>query len=352
MAYVTEKPVHGRGALFNPKNRFLNDSFKQDEEAYRDLEEPSPNTQCFPNTTRAVFSKNDSPDVGFDVSFNPYRGCEHGCIYCYARPTHEYLGLSAGMDFETKIFVKYDAPALIRKELSSKRWKPQVVAISGVTDAFQPLERRLEVTRQSLAVFAEFRNPVGIITKNFLVTRDIDILKKLADVEAILVYVSVTTLDPKLGNLMEPRASYPQQRLEAIRLLSKAGIPVGVNVAPVIPGLTDHEMPAILKAAKQAGAGFAGYVPVRLPYAVAPLFEKWVTEYFPDRKEKILNRIRSMRDGKLNDSNFGTRMGGKGPFADQINELFHAFTRKLGYGHSPKLQIKYFRRDPQPDLFD
>jgi DNA repair photolyase len=308
-------------------------------------EDPSRHTIFLKDETRSIINYNDSPDVGFNASINPYRGCEHGCIYCFARPNHEYLGFSAGLDFESKILVKEDAPELLRRELLSPRWDPQVIAISGVTDGYQPIERRVRLTRRCLEVLAEFRNPVVIITKNELVTRDIDILAKLAKHEAILVFVSVTSLDPELARELEPRASQPARRLAAIEALSAAGIPVASLVAPVIPGLTDHEMPAILSAVKKAGAVAAGYVPLRLPYGVAPLFEEWLTLHRPLQKEKILGRVREIRGGKLNDPNFGSRMQGSGAYAENIAELFEISCRKAGLNSKrPQLSAKNFQR--------
>ena len=249
----TRPVIRGRGAADNPPNRFEALAHAPDPEAI-DPDGPGPDTEFLKDPSRSLITYNDSPDVGFTASINPYRGCEHGCIYCYARPTHEYLGFSAGLDFETKILVKEDAPELLRRELSSPRWTPQVLAISGVTDPYQPVERRLELTRRCLEVLAEFRNPVAIITKNHLVTRDVDLLGELARHEAVAVYLSVTTLDPRLARTMEPRTSQPARRLAAIEALSRAGVPSGVLVAPVIPGLTDHEMPKIVAAAARAGA--------------------------------------------------------------------------------------------------
>ena len=265
----------GRGAVLNPPNRFDSQHYERDEEVNPD-ELPSPTTQFLPDDTREIIATNDSPDVGFTSSVNPYRGCEHGCVYCFARPTHEYLGLSSGLDFETRIFVKERAPELLREELSRKRWVPQVVAISGVTDPYQPVERRTELTRRCIEVMAEFRNPVVIITKNHLVTRDADLLGRLASHGSAAVFLSITTLDPDLARIMEPRASTPQRRLDAIAELTAAGVPCGVMVAPVIPAITDHEMPAIIAAAASAGARTAGYTIVRLPYAIAPMFEAWL----------------------------------------------------------------------------
>jgi DNA repair photolyase len=321
--------IHGRGAAGNPPNRFEPIALEPDPE-FVDEDPAAPKTVYLKDSTRQILCHNDSPDVGFEWSINPYRGCEHGCIYCYARPTHEYFGLGAGLDFETQIFVKLDAPALLRKELMREKWQPQTISISGVTDCYQPVERRLKITRACLEVLAEFRNPAGIITKSHLVTRDIDLLSKLASHQGAIVFMSITTLDANLCARMEPRASSPRRRLDAIRELTAAGIPVGVMVAPLIPGLTDHEMPAILEASADAGAITGGYVPVRLPGAVAPLFEDWLERHFPDRKQKVLNRIRSIREGKLNDSDFHTRMRGHGEFASQFKAMFDIAKRKAG----------------------
>ena len=257
----------------------------------------------------------------------------------------EYLGFSAGLDFETKILIKEDAPELLRRELLSKRWEPQVIAISGVTDPYQPIERRLKLTRRCLEVLVEFRNPVVIITKNELVTRDIDLLAALAKIDGVLVFVSVTSLDGDLTGELEPRASHPLRRLAAIEALSAAGVPAGALVAPVIPGLTDHEMPSIIKAVAKAGAVGAGFVPLRLPHGVAPLFEEWLTLHRPLQKEKILNRILSIRGGRMNDPNFGSRMRGQGAYAEQLAELFEVSCRKAGLNSSrPRLSVDSFRR--------
>lgn len=345
------REIHGRGAASNPPNRFERAHY-----AVSDDEEPdevSPDTVLLKDATRSIIAYNDSPDVGFDASINPYRGCEHGCIYCFARPNHEYLGLSAGLDFETKILVKESAPELLRHELMKPSWKPQPLAISGVTDAFQPVERRLRLTRRCLEVLTEFLNPVVIITKNELVTRDIDLLSELARHKAALVFVSVTSLRPELARALEPRASQPARRLAAIEALAAAGIPVGVLVAPVIPGLTDHEMPGILAACRKAGASTAGYVPLRLPYGLAPLFEEWLTVHAPLQKEKILHRVREVRGGKLNDPNFGSRLRGEGEYAVQLRQLFDMGCRRAGLNASrPKLSTESFRRPgAQMNLF-
>jgi len=354
--------VHGRGATANPSGRFEKLSLELDDvrsseavlsaEASAKAEDPG-STEFFRDTSKSILTTNDSPDVGMEVSVNPYRGCEHGCIYCYARPYHEYLGLSAGVDFESRIFVKESAPQLLRAELMKKSWTPKVVAFSGVTDCYQPIERKLKLTRGCLEVMAEFRNPVAIITKSHLVTRDIDVLRVLAEHHAVQVMLSVTTLDDDLANVMEPRAARPQRRLDAVRELSAAGIPVGVMVAPIIPGLTDHEVPAILKAAAAAGANTAGRTVVRLPYGVKNLFDQWLAAHRPDRREKVLNHLRDVRGGKLNESTFGTRMTGEGPIAESIHQMFTVHKRRLGLNRAEELSTAAFRRPPgaQMELF-
>jgi DNA repair photolyase len=337
----------------NPRNRFVPLDVVVDDTVDHDPSNPRPATVFLRDTTRAIIAHNDSPDVGFDASVNPYRGCEHGCIYCFARPTHEYLDFSLGLDFETKILVKEDAPELLRKELSAKSWQPQTLGFSGVTDPYQPVERKLQLTRRCLEVLAEFRNPVAMITKNHLITRDADLLADLARHGAAMACISVTTLDAELARVMEPRASAPRARLEAIRALADAGVPVGVLVAPVIPGLTDHEMLPIIAAARQYGASFAGYVPLRLPFGLKDLFDQWLARHFPDRREKVLNRVRSLRGGKLNDGNFHTRMQGEGPFAEQIAAMFKLACRKAGMTDERlKLSTAAFRRYGSQSLFD
>src|SRR5947209_8261887 len=294
---IHPRAYHARGASINPANRF--ETLHIEEEPVDRIDEESRpiKTLFFRDSSQSIIARNNSPDVGFETSVNPYRGCEHGCIYCYARPTHEYLGFSAGTDFESRIMVKVDAPQLLERELSSRKWNPQVIAISGVTDPYQPVERRLEITRGCLQVLAKFRNPVGIITKNRLVTRDIDVLSELASHNAACVNISITSLDRKLQRILEPRTSPPQARLDAVAQLRAAGIPVGVMVAPIIPGINDHEVPAILAACGKAGAQSAAHVILRLPWSVAPIFERWLEEHFPDRKEKVLGRVRHMRGG-------------------------------------------------------
>jgi DNA repair photolyase len=340
----------GRGALSNPNGRFESTTLERDID-WNPEENSSPKTQFIKDATQTIIAYNNSPDIGFNASINSYRGCEHGCVYCFARPTHEYLGMSAGIDFESRIMVKENAPELLRKELSAKKWKPQFLAMSGVTDCYQPIERKLQITRRVLQVLAEFRNPVGIITKNFLVTRDIDVMQELAKYNCIAVNVSVTTLDATLTPKLEPRASLPKARLDAVRMLSEAGIPVGILVAPCIPGITDHEMPQILKAAAEHGAKWAGYVMLRLPYGVKDLFEQWVREHFPDRAEKVLNRIRSMREGKLYDATWGDRMHGHGIFADQMEQMFRVACKHAGIDPAfrPNLTTEHFRVPKAPE---
>jgi DNA repair photolyase len=338
----------GRGTGSDPENRFTRLSVEPDYDA-GELPPEQVATRFYVDGSRTALARNDSPDVGFAVSLNPYRGCEHGCVYCYARPTHEYLGFSAGLDFETRIMVKEDAPELLRRELASPAWEPQTIAISGVTDAYQPIERRLAITRRCLAVLAEFGNPVAVITKNALVRRDADLLGELARQGAAAVSLSITSLDPELQRRMEPRTSPPAKRLEAIAALVAAGIPVSVMVAPVVPGLTDHEIPAILAAAAKAGARSAGFVPLRLPGAVAGLFEGWLAEHYPDRRQKVLARIRELRGGRLNDPRFGSRMRGEGIFAEQIAALFHTAAHRHGLdGGFPPLSTAAFRRPTLP----
>lgn len=339
-----KKATRGRGANINPANRF--EALHYELEDWCEPEESKTvRTQFLRDDSQSIISYNNSPDVGFDASINPYRGCEHGCAYCYARPTHEYLGFSAGIDFESRILVKPNAAELLFTELGKRSWKPQHLALSGVTDAYQPIERKLQITRSCLQVLAEFRNPVGIITKNHLVTRDADHLGELARVNAAAVTLSITTLDPKLARILEPRASSPSQRLEAVAVLHQAGIPVGVNVAPIIPGINDHEIPTITAAAAKAGAQFASYTIIRLPLTVAPVFVAWLENHFPERQEKVLGRIRSMRNGKLNNADFGSRMRGEGPFAQQIDHMFQVSCRRADLNRTrTDLSTAAFRR--------
>lgn len=347
-------PVHrnGRGAALNPANRFERFHREEDPAALDEQELRSIPTTFLRDSTRTALSANASPDVPFSYSLNPYRGCEHGCSYCYARPSHEYLGFSAGLDFETKIMVKEDAPALLAQQFEHPRWQPQVVALSGNTDPYQPTERRRRLTRACLEVFARYRNPVSIITKNHLVTRDLDILSEMAKLNLVTVTLSVTSLDNEVIASMEPRTSRPALRLSAIRKLTDAGVPTGVLMAPVIPGLTDEEMPAVLEAAHRHGARRAGYIVLRLPGAVEPIFREWVQREFPFRAPRILARIQSLRDGRMNDPRFGSRMRGTGQWADLLGRMFAVTTAKLGMNlddQSP-LATDHFRRS-QAELF-
>ena len=319
----------GRGTGLNPANRFEELAYEWEESA-DPAEKPAPRTRFFKDNAKSILVKNDSPDIPFTWSLNPYRGCEHGCVYCYARPYHEYLGLSSGLDFESMIFVKSDAPELLAAELSKPSWEPDWIALGGVTDCYQPVERKLEVTRRCLQVLADARHPCGLVTKNKLVARDLDVFQELAKHGCGRVYVSLTTLDPELARRMEPRASTPADRLAAMKTLAEGGVPVGVMTAPLILGLNDHEMPKLLEAARDAGADSAGYVPLRLPHQLGPLLEDWLTRHYPDRKEKVLNQIRTTRGGRLNDPRFGSRMRGEGVFAEHLAKLFALTCRKLG----------------------
>jgi DNA repair photolyase len=327
--------MKGRGTQENPRIRFETLSREPfDDEWSGTEEEHSVPTQYFRDTSKSVLTKNESPDLGFTFGLNPYRGCEHGCIYCYARPTHEFLGFSSGLDFETKIMVKEDAAPLLEAEFRKKSWHPDVVMVSGNVDCYQPVERKLKITRQCLEVFLRYRNPVAMITKNALVLRDIDILSQLASLNLVSVCLSVTTLDRDLARRMEPRTSTPEQRLSAIEQLASAGVPVSVNAAPVIPGLNDEELHSILREASGRGATRAGYTLLRLPYSVKELFVEWLKREFPAKAERVLNRIMDVRDGKLNDSGFITRMKGQGEIAGSIEQLFRASCKKYGLNAS------------------
>ena len=334
----------GRGTGLNPANRFEPLHHVPDPDCPPE-EAADPRTQYFFDGSESLLARNDSPDIPFRYGLNAYRGCEHGCAYCYARPYHEYLGWGSGIDFETKILVKLRAPELLRRELSSRSWEPQPIGMSGVTDCYQPAERQFRLTRQCLEVFAEFRNPVGIVTKNHLVARDADVLAELARYGCAAVFLTITTLDADLASRLEPRASRPPARLRAIRALADAGVPVGVMVAPVIPGLTEHELPQILQAAREAGARNAGYVVLRLPHAVKQIFEDWLAREEPLKKERVLSRVRELRGGKLNVSDWATRMKGEGIYADQVHDLFKVAARRAGLNETrTELSTGHFRR--------
>ncbi len=344
----------GRGASFNPPNRFESTYVEplDIDLTYEDTA-PSVRTMFYRDASRTILAKNDSPDLPFTYSINPYRGCEHGCIYCYARPSHEYLGFSAGLDFESKIMVKLDAAALLEEELRKKSWQPQMVAFSGNTDCYQPVERKLQLTRQCLEVFLRYRNPVGLITKNALVLRDLDIFQEMARFNLIHIMISITSLDEELIRTMEPRTSTAEKRLSTIETLARNGIPVGVNVAPVIPGLTDEELPAILKAAAEHGAQSAGYILLRLPGAVKSLFVNWLEREVPLRAGKVLHRIRETRQGELSDARFGSRLKGEDEIAETISKLFDLNAQKYHLNKRwSSLATEHFRKDEgQLDLF-
>lgn len=349
-------PIHlshrGRGTVESPPNRFERLSIESDDGAWEEIAKVDPDfeprrlrTEFLRDDTKSLITANDSPDIGFTHSLNPYRGCEHGCAYCYARPYHEYLGYNAGIDFETRLLVKERAPELLEAELAKKSWVPTSLACSGVTDCYQPIERKLEITRRCLAVLADFRQPVGLITKNALVTRDLDHLRDLAQHGAVNVVLSLTTLDAHLASVLEPRASRPSARLEALKTLSDAGIPVGVSVAPIIPGLNDHEIPALMEAAAAHGATFASGTVLRLPHSVKDVFSAWLDRFEPGKKALILGRVTELRGGKLNDANFGSRMRGSGPLADQIARLLEVAKRRAGLDRPRDvLSTQAFRR--------
>jgi DNA repair photolyase len=345
--------IKGRGAAIQPANPYLAVQLENDLEQIAEddgylAQLGRPPTQYMPDESQSIVAENDSPDVGFRYSVNPYRGCSHGCSYCYARPGHEYLGLSAGLDFETKVLVKFRAAELLREFLAKPAWRPETIVFSGVTDCYQPAEKQFCITRSCVAVAAECRQPIGIITKNALVVRDLDLLTQLAEHRAVRVSLSITSLDAKLARVMEPRTSSPEARLRAIRELSAAGIVTNVMVAPIIPGLTDSEVPAILAAAHEAGAQTAGYVMLKLPTTVRPVFLDWLERNYPDKSARIQTLIRSTRGGKLNDANFGSRQVGQGNVAELIADTFRIWCAKLGYAEDhPPLNAEAFR-PPMP----
>ena len=312
---------------------------------------PPLRTQVGIDSSRSIIARNQSPDLNFDRSINPYRGCEHGCVYCFARPTHAWLGLSPGLDFESRLFAKPEAAALLEKELSHPRYVCRVMAMGTNTDPYQPVERQMKLTRAILEVLARCRHPLGIVTKSALVARDVDILSEMSGQGLAKVYVSVTTLDRGLARAMEPRAATPQRRLEAIAALADAGVPVGVMVAPTIPGLTDHEMEAILKAAREAGADEAGYIALRLPLEIKDLWAEWLAENRPNHARRVMTLLRQMRGGRDYDAKFGTRMTGTGPIAQALARRFELARHRLGYRDTPRLlDTSRFRRPPRRDL--
>lgn len=358
--------VRGRGAGLQPGNRFetvrlhvlgehLDEVARENAECGRGAAQVR--TFVGEDSTRSIINPVDSPDLGFSWTINPYRGCEHGCIYCYARPGHEYLGLSCGLDFETRIFAKPEAPALLRRELAAPSWKGEVLVMSGVTDPYQPAERELEITRACLSIMAECRQAVSIITKNRMVTRDLDLLAPMARLGLCRIAISITTLDNDLAAKMEPRASSPAARLAAVRDLAAAGVPVMVMTAPIIPGLNDREIPALLAAAADAGATSAGWIMLRLPFQIKALFLDWLARSFPDRAAHVESLLRQVRSGGLSDPRFFSRHRGEGPIADQIAKAFKVFRKRSGLDRPlPRLNTALFRRPEairgQLTLFD
>ena len=346
---MMERPDYkGRGASAQPANRFTDNVLTPDPEylewQFQSGESMAPETVVLEDGTRTIISKNSSPDIEFDRSLNPYRGCEHGCSYCYARPTHEFLGFSAGLDFETQIVAKPESAALLRDELSKKSWKKHHLVMSGVTDPYQPIEKELEITRSILRVLAEFRQPVEVITKNHLIVRDLDFLRELAEFDAVRVRISITTLDAELANILEPRASTPSRRLEAVRKLSEAGVPVGVNMSPCIPGLNDHELPEVLAQAAASGALWGHFIPLRLPGRVVDVFTDWLDRHRPNHKAKILRLVRELRGGKLNQSEFHARFQGQGEVAKRLRQLYQLGLRRAGLpAEPPGLSAESFR---------
>ena len=351
--------LKGRGSQFNLPNRFEqiyidHTSHEYDEYFEIDEEEGKVQTVFYNDNSKSILSKNESPDLGMLYSINPYRGCEHGCIYCYARPTHEYLGFSSGLDFESKIMVKRDAAKLLEEAFSKKSWQPETIVLSGNTDCYQPVERKLEITRSCLEVFLKFRNPVAIITKNALIQRDVDILKELAKLNLVIVVISITSLKKEIQRKMEPRTSTPARRLQTVEFLSANDIPTSINVAPIVPGLTDEEIPSILREASERGAKSAGRVMLRLPFAVKALFVDWVKREFPDRSNKIINRIKELHGGKLYNSEYGKRMTGEGEWAEMVQKIFAANCNKYNLNKERRaLSTNHFRRvaNGQMDLF-
>lgn len=333
---MADRSAAGRGSSINPPNRFSKTHTEPDLEHLEFDDEfwaaqGHLKTEFLPDASKSIISENDSPDIPFRYSLNPYRGCEHGCSYCYARPTHEYLGLNAGLDFETRIFYKERAPELLKEFLSRPKWRPELIVMSGVTDCYQPAERRFQITRGCLEVALEFKQPLGLITKNALLVRDLDPLTAMAAQRLVEVNISLTSLDQELTRSLEPRTSSPAAKLRAIRTLTAAGIPVRVMVSPIIPGLNDSHIPAVLEAAREAGAQAASFILLRLPLTVAPVFQEWLERTHPTHRERIEHLIQSTRDGNLNSSQFGERMRGTGALAEQIQQTFKVFRRKLGY---------------------
>lgn len=344
---MQEDFIKGRGAQFNTSNRFSQTNYSQ--EHLEGLDKPlqeNPQRQLFYEHPQTIISKSDSPDLRNMYSINPYRGCEHGCIYCYARNSHEYWGFSAGLDFESKIVIKPDAPRLLEQTFQKKSWQPAVIALSGNTDCYQPVERELRITQKLLQIFLKYGNPASIITKNTLIERDISLLKELAAERLVHVWFSINSLNESLRSKMEPRTASSIKRIAAMEKLASAGIPCGAMIAPLIPGLNDHEIPQVMQRIAEAGALSAGYTIVRLNGSIGPLFQDWLVKTFPERAAKVLNLIKSMHGGQLNDSQWGRRMKGEGQIADSIQQLFHISESKYLDGRKmPPYDLTRFRRN-------
>ncbi|WP_420319106.1 PA0069 family radical SAM protein [Ekhidna sp.] len=344
----------GKGAQINVENKFsaLHVSTESVDGIDEELLHEKPKTEVFKETPKKIISTNKSPDIGLSASINPYQGCEHGCVYCYARNSHEYWGFSAGLDFETKIIVKPEAPQLLEKEFLKPTYQPKTIMLSGNTDCYQPLEKKYELTRQLLSVFNKYQHPVGIITKNALVTRDLAILKELAANNLVHVIFSITSLDESLRRKLEPRTASAMKKLNAMELLAKEGVPVGVMNAPIIPGLNHHEIPDILRAASESGASFASYTVVRLNGQVGKIFKDWLEKNFPDRVQKVWNQIQELHGGNVNDTEFGRRIKGEGKISKIIRNLFDVSKRKYFDGKQmPSLETSHFRKGGAYSLF-
>jgi len=350
LMFAPASPVKGRGTVWAIEHRFTSQTHADFDDGWGTLEQAAaeehaaPDTQVLEENVRNILNGNESPDIGFDLSINPYRGCEHGCVYCYARPTHSYLNLSPGLDFETRIVAKVNAAERLREALRARSYTPQLLNIGSVTDAYQPVERRLRITRSLIEVLNEARHPFSVITKSSLIERDLDLIAPMAADRLAAAYVSITTLDPALARVLEPRAAAPHRRLRTIETLAKAGVPVGVSVSPVIPFLNEPELERILEAARDAGASRAFSIVLRLPWEVNPIFQNWLEQHVPERAARIMARVREMRGGKDNDSRFGTRMKGEGIWADLLRQRFVKASARLGYGRDRiELDLTQFR---------
>ncbi|MGA7814804.1 PA0069 family radical SAM protein [Caballeronia sp.] len=325
-------PLKGRGAVTNLQGRYERDERARIDDGWMDVEEEGQvlRTQVFEERAKSILTRNSSPDIPFSVSLNPYRGCEHGCIYCFARPTHSYLGLSPGLDFESRIYAKVNAGELLERELDKRSYQPEPIALGVVTDAYQPVERNLRITRRVIEILSERGHPFAAITKSSLIERDIDLLAPMAEKGQMIAAVTITTLDADIARTLEPRAATPARRLRTIRTLSEAGIPVGVSIAPIIPFVTEPDLERVMQACAEAGATSASYIVLRLPWEVAPLFKDWLAAHFPDRAERVMGRVRDMRGGKDYDADFAKRMKGEGLWADMLSQRFHKAARRLG----------------------